>query len=81
MPLDNLWKGIGGQLKGFLNTDDGLVGPLKSSLESGLAGRDTSAIGRGLGMVRSVLVLIANIFVAILEIVLWLLKGALRLIS
>lgn len=88
-PLDNLWKAVGQRLniqsiediKSFFRGGDA-PRALKSSLGSDLASQDTSnTVWRVLGIAKSAFVLIANIFVAILEIVLWLLRGVLGLIS
>lgn len=89
-PLDNLWKAVGQRLniqsvediKNFFKSGTAASKALKSSLGSDLADQGASStIWRVLGIAKSVFVLIANIFVAILEIVLWLLRGALGLVS
>lgn len=80
-PLDNVWEALGGQLKGFLNSKDtSLLGPLKSSLGSGLGVENTSTAWKVLGIAKSALILTANILVAVLEVALGLLKGMLGLI-
>lgn len=87
-PLDSIWETIGarlnfqdldGGLKGFLNSMDGRA--LKSSLGDSLDGQDTSTSWQVLGIVKSALILTANILVAVLEIALWLLRGILRLFN
>lgn len=86
VPLNGIWKALGsklniqglGSIKGFLNGRiDGRA--LKSSLESGLGVQDTSTMWRVLGIAKSAFILTANILIAVLEIVLWLLRGVLGL--
>ena len=88
-PLNSIWKafseklnirGLDGIKKTFLNGQTGGKA-LKSSLESGLGVQDTSTIWQVLGMAKSAFILIANILVAVLEVVLWLVKGVLGLVK
>ncbi len=81
-PLDAIWKALGPQIKSFLDSNaSGLKGASKSSLEGQLSQNDTSDQGQGYGVIKSTFILIGNIFVAVLEIALWLLKGLLNLVT
>jgi len=92
-PLDSVWEAIGSRLKVFISnnkTAGSLSGPLKSSPDESLTNKDTSATtwfdklttnGQVLGIAKSTVILIANILIAVLEIVLWVLRGLLKLVS
>lgn len=88
-PLNAIWKALGDKLniqgldsiKDFVNGQTDSIA-LKSSLGSGLGVQDTSTtMWQVLGIAKSAFMLAANILVAVLEIVLWLLKGVLGLIN
>lgn len=87
-PLNALYEAIGAKLniQGLQSLKDFVTGgtipkPLKSSLGGSLDTKDTSTIGQVFGVAKSILILTANILVAVLEIVLWILKGVLGVIT
>lgn len=77
-PLDAIWKAL---IDKISIKDIGVYtsGPLKSSLVSRLSSKDTSTMGQAFGVAKSAIILIGNIFVAVLEIALWAVRGILSL--
>ena len=80
-PLDAIWKAIGSKINWSSSIGSYTSGPLKSSLASRLSSKDTSTMGQAFGVAKSGLILIGNIFVAVLEIALWLIRGILSLVN
>ena len=77
LPFDKVWEALSSKL----NLDVGTYsGPSKSSLTGRFGLEDTSGIGQTLGVAKSAIILVANILVAVLEIVLWAIKGIIGLI-
>ena len=88
-PLDNIWKAVdmgSRQLHDFINNQGngidlpaGSLRPLKSNIGSRLGLGDTS-LSSVLGIAKSAVVLMTNIFIAVLEITSQLLRGILELV-
>lgn len=78
LPLDKVWEALGSKLNLNIGT---YSGPSKSSLTGRFGLEDTSGIGQVFGIAKSVAVLVGNILIAVLEIVLWLIKGLIGLIN
>jgi len=85
-PLDSLFKAIGDHMGGL----DGIKsflgggstqGQAKSSLMSVFSSRDTSDTGQAIGIIKSAVILVANILLVVLEVVTSILRGILGLIT
>jgi len=82
-PLDSIWEALGGQIRSSLDdrSSSSLPEALKSSLGTNISDKDISNVSQGLKIARTAFILIANIFITVLEIVLWLLKGILKMVG
>src|SRR3989344_3394396 len=86
-PLDNVFRAIKDQLggsdsiKSFLGNDDTLPRRVKSSLVSSFNLEDTSATWQAIGILKSVVILVAKILLAVLQIATTVLRSILSLIS